>query len=155
DVVVLPRLADAFDKKVRKAGLQRAAELEMRALPAVAWLSCSGVALDSAAWLALADQVAREVEALQGRLDAAAPTRPGRLPGMDGWNWKSAADLGEALGLFGLTVEATDDDTLASLDYPFAEVARSYRSASKLISTYGANWLKGALHAGRLYAEWR
>jgi hypothetical protein len=78
---VLPLLLQAMSAKVKLADLERVAEIERRCLPALAWLSRSGAPLDRAAWEAQARAAEREAEDLAGQLAAAAPPRPGYLPG--------------------------------------------------------------------------
>jgi DNA polymerase I-like protein with 3'-5' exonuclease and polymerase domains len=141
--------------KIVETGQARAAEIETRALPAVAWLSSCGVGFDGDAWTALAAEAKAEAETLADRLDKEAPARPGALPMEGTWNWDAPADVKEALGLLGVELDGTDDDALAAAAHPFAALVRQYRSAAKLASTYGPAWAKRALDGGRLYAGWR
>jgi DNA polymerase-1 len=155
DADLVRRLHNVLMPKLAAAGLTETAAIENRALPAVAWLSSSGVGFDRAAWLALADGAQAEAERLAGELDRAAPPRAqGELFG-SGWKWDSPQHVAAALAAVGQAVAGTDDDTLAALDHPLAALLRDYRAAKKLATTYGAKWLKGSDRDGRVYAGWR
>jgi DNA polymerase-1 len=151
DATVLLPLNRVFSRKVAEAGMAQVAEIESRCLPAMAWLSRSGVPFDREAWEALAAEAGRAVQGLARQLAEHAPPRPGGLA----WNWNSPKQVKEALAAVGVPLESTDDNALAAAEHPLAALLRAYRSASKLASTYGVKWLKGAYHDGRLYAEWK
>jgi DNA polymerase-1 len=155
DAGLVRRLHDALVPKLAEAKLAGTAAMENRALPAVAWLSSSGVGFDRAAWLALADGALAGADRLAAELDRAAPPRSqGEMFG-SGWKWDSPQHVAEALRAVGHSVAGTDDDTLAAIDHPLAALLRDYRAARKLASTYGATWLKGSDRDGRVYAGWR
>jgi DNA polymerase I-like protein with 3'-5' exonuclease and polymerase domains len=163
DAAVLPPLLGALTAKAKLAALDRAAEIERRCLPAVAWLSSSGVSFDKDAWLALAVEAVQRAESLARQLDAAVPQRPAgaRPKGMRGqggnssWNWRSPRQVQEVFALLNVRLKRTDDDALAGVDHPAAALLREYRSASKLATTYGPDWFKDSFHGGRLYTDWR
>jgi DNA polymerase-1 len=155
DAAVLLPLYAKLAEQVRAAGMARAGQIEARCLPAMAWLSRSGAPFDKGAWEALAAEAGREAEDLARRLDEAAPARDGYLSKDGAWNWSSPEQVKGAFEAAGVALEKTDDDALAAFDHPLAGLLRQYRSAAKLASTYGAKWLKGAYHDGRLHAEWR
>jgi DNA polymerase I-like protein with 3'-5' exonuclease and polymerase domains len=155
DAHVLLPLYEALDGKARAAGLAQVAEIERRCLPAVAWLSASGIGFDPAAWSVLAAEATAKAEGLARDLDAAAPSRPGHLMKAGAWNWRSPAQVREAFALLGHSLDSTDDDALAGVDHPLAGLVRQYRSARKLVSTYGPTWAGPALYGGRIYAGWQ
>jgi DNA polymerase III epsilon subunit-like protein len=146
------RLHDALQAKLTEAELTDTATLENRALPAVAWLSSSGVAFDRETWLALAAEATAEAERLAVELDKAAPlcSQP-ELFG-SGWKWTSPKHVAEVLKKIGHPGTKADDNTLAEIDAPLAALLRDYRAAKKRASTYGLKWLKGSEHNGRIYA---
>jgi DNA polymerase-1 len=72
-----------------------------------------------------------------------------------GWKWDSPKDVAAALKAAGCAVPNTDDDTLAALDLPLANLLRHYRAAKKRATTYGPQWLKNSYAASRVYAGWR
>jgi DNA polymerase I-like protein with 3'-5' exonuclease and polymerase domains len=155
DAALTRRLHDALVPKLAEARLTDTVAIENRAMPAVAWLSSSGVGFDKVAWQALADGAQAEAERLAGELDRAAPPRSqGEMFG-SGWKWDSPQHVAEALKAIGHAVEGTDDNTLAALDHPLAALLRDYRAARKLAGTYGSKWLKGRYAGGRVYAGWR
>jgi DNA polymerase-1 len=155
DAEVLKSLTEVLGTKVKDADLRRVADIEMRCLPAVVWLSGSGIALDTDSWRALAAQADAEAEALAAELDRLAPKpeQPDLLGG--GWNWDSPEQVKKVFAALGVTLESTDDAALAGCTHPLAAVVRKHRSASKRCSTYGKEWLKHVAADGRVYAEWR
>jgi DNA polymerase-1 len=154
DVDVLGPLHDTLTAKAREAGLAEAAAIESRCLPAVVWLARSGAPFDRDAWATLAAGAAAAADDLARRLDQAGPSRDGHLSKEGAWNWSSPQQVKEAFRALGVPLEATDDDALAALDHPLAELLREYRAAQKLVSTYGPDWVKAAYDRGRLYAGW-
>jgi DNA polymerase-1 len=155
DADVLLPLADALRRKIQAAGMDGAAATEMGALPAIAWMSRSGVPFDLGDWDALAAAATTQVAALGGRLDERAPQQPGSLLGKHGWNWSSPEQVLEVFRLLGSPLKNTDDDALAGCGHPLATVLREHRTASKLASTYGPKWYAEALHDGRLSTNWK
>jgi DNA polymerase-1 len=153
DVLVLPRLYDALKKKLAEANLEQTAGIETRCLPAVAWMSSRGVAVDQSGWLALVEKAEQEAARLKQEMAAQAPIRPGEM--FSSWNWDSPADV---LLLFrdclGVAVKDTSDETLATISHPIAAMLRSYREAMKRTGTYGRAWLKHVASDGRVYANW-
>jgi DNA polymerase-1 len=155
DAAVLLPLYARLAEKVRAAGLARAAHIEMRCLPALAWLAGKGVPFDRPAWEALAEEAERETAELAQLLDEQAPRREGFLFRRDTWNWDSPDQVREAFAALGIGLESTDDDALAALDHPLAALVRRYRAAGKRASTYGLKWLAHVAADGRVYADWR
>jgi DNA polymerase-1 len=155
DATVLAPLYEALDAKAREAGMAKVAEIERRCLPAVAWLSDSGVGFDAGAWAALAHEAGAGAEGLAGELDEAAPARDGYLTKAGAWDWDSPAQVKEVFALLGHKIENTNDDTLAGVDHPVAGLLRDYRAATKLVSTYGPKWSAKSLDGGRVYAGWQ
>jgi DNA polymerase-1 len=141
--------------KVQSADLQRVAAIERRCLPALAWLCQCGAPFDHTAWEAQARTAEREVDDLAGQLEAAAPPRPGYLPGTSAWNWSSPRQVKEVFQLLGVDLASTDDDALAGVDHPLAALLRRYRGAQKRTGTYGFDWLEHVAADGRVYAGWK
>jgi DNA polymerase-1 len=154
DVEVLPPLYEKLVENIKAAKLERVAEIERRALPAVVWTATSGVLFDREAWDALADGAKAEAERFAEQLNAAAPRRPDSLD-YDVWNWNSPEQVKEAFALIGVTLEKTDDEALAGVDHPLAALLRKYREASKRSCTYGRDWTKHVADDGRVYSDWR
>jgi DNA polymerase-1 len=155
DADVLVPLDQALDAQLRQDGMERVADVEMRCVPAVAWIAQAGVPLDRTAWEALADAAEAGAADVARRLDALAPPRPGHMPGMAAWNWNSGAQLLELLRLVGLKADDTQDETLAELDHPLAALVREYRGLQKLAGTYGRAFRRFVSPDGRLYPEWK
>ena len=156
DAEVLLPLYEALDAKVREAGMAKVADLEIRCLPGIAWLSTSGVAFDAEAWAVLVVEASQQAERLARDLDDAAPARNGYLTKTGAWDWDSPQQVLDVLRLLGFEVEGTGDDTLAGgIDHPLAVLIREYRAARKLVTTYGPAWVGKVLHGGRIYAGWQ
>jgi DNA polymerase-1 len=155
DAQALLPLSRSLAEQVREAGMSQVAEIERRCLPAMAWLSASGVGFDAESWSALAAEAAVKAEGLARELDEAAPARDGCVAKTGAWNWRSPQQVKEAFALLGHPIDSTKDDTLAGIDHPLARLLREYRAAAKLVSTYGISWVKERLHDGRLYPGWQ
>jgi DNA polymerase-1 len=154
DVEILHPLYLHLAAATGQAKLADVVRLEERALPAFVWLAGAGVPFDRAAWEALAAASARESVELARHLDAVAPARPGFLDGSGAWDWDSPAQVKAALAEVGVNVESTDDDHLAAVKHPLADLLRRYRAARKLGTTYGTDWAAHAAVDGRIYPSW-
>jgi DNA polymerase-1 len=117
-------------------------------------LALAGAPFDRAAWQALADEAQREAADLSRRLDEAAPPRDGYLNAAGAWSWDSPQQVKLAFEAAGCPVENTDDETLAAIDHPLADLLRQYRAAMKRTGTYGTDWLQHVASDGRIYPSW-
>ncbi|QJW92578.1 DNA polymerase [Frigoriglobus tundricola] len=151
DVAVLLPLAASLKEKLAAAALAATADLEMRALPGIAW--AAPIAVDVTRWLAIADSAEGQRSRLAAEMDALAPN-PGGLPGMESWNWDSPQQVKEAFAQVGVTLEATDDDTLAGIDHPLAGQLREYRGWTKRVGTYGRSWVEKHVANGAVLPSW-
>jgi DNA polymerase I len=154
DVEVLLPLYEVLKTKIDEAGLTHVAEIEHRALPAVVWMSSTGVPIDADGWREHGLKAETDAARLENELNALAPEHP------DGkaWNFGSHQQVRKAAKLFGVDLPDTRDETLAlyAKEHEFIAALRGYRKASKLASTYGAGWLEsGQYRDGRIYASWR
>jgi DNA polymerase-1 len=154
DALTHRRLYEALLPKVEKAGLADVIRIEERALPAFVWLGLAGAPFDRAAWQALAGEARREANDLAWRLDEAAPARPGYLNTVGAWSWDSPQQAKDAFEAAGFPVMDTDDETLAGIDHPLADLLRQYRAAMKRAGTYGTDWLQHVAEDGRIYPSW-
>jgi DNA polymerase-1 len=154
DVAILQPLLGALQRKIKDTKQEQTAAIESRCLPAMTWLSDAGVAFDLDGWLALADKAGIFTTELQKQLDAQAPTPPGTFPGTIVWNWESHVQVKEVFRSLGITLESSDDDNLAAVSHPLAELLRQYRSVRKLVSTYGKEWAN-YVQQTRIYSHWR
>ena len=151
DAAVLLPLAAALKEKLAAAGLSAIAETEMRALPGIAW--AVPITVDVPAWRALADLAESERQRLADEMDTLAPN-PAGLPGMETRNWDSPQQVLEAFTQVGVSVEATDDDTLAGVSHPLAAKLREYRACAKRVGTYGRAWIEAHAAGGAVLASW-
>jgi DNA polymerase-1 len=155
DAAVLPPLYRCLTAKVREAGLEAAAAIESRCLPAVVWMGGNGVALDRDRWWALAQSARPKRDAARAVLEGLAPDVPGTFPGWGTWNWNSHQQVQEALAQVGCPVEDTKFETLSAAAHPLAQALVTFREFDKRVSTYGATWLQHVASDGRVYATWR
>jgi DNA polymerase-1 len=151
DAKVLLPLEKIFDPKVKKAGLERAFEIEHRALPAVLWMQNAGLPFDVVGWEEHLKQVQEDRDQYRARLDSSAPGRP------DGekWNWNSHQQVKQVFSLVGIDLPNTKEETLASCEHPLAHILLAYRKVSKMLSSYGYEFLESVREDGRIYASWR
>ena len=154
DVEILLPLYEVLETKIQEAGLTHVAEIEHRALPAVVWMSNSGVPVNADGWKEHARKTEADAARLKDELNTLAPEHP------DGkkWNFGSHQQVRKVTKLLGVDLPDTSDETLAlyANEHEFIATLRDYRKASKLASTYGASWLKnGSYRNGRIYASWR
>ncbi len=147
DAAVLLPLERHLRARLRAEGLERVAELELRALPAIAWLEHSGCPFDFSAWEGLAEQAGAERDRLAAELSQMAGAAV---------NWDSVPQVLAALRAAGLAVDDTREETLCRhADHPLVSRLLAYREAAKRAGTYGKDWLRYASPAdGRVHADW-
>jgi DNA polymerase-1 len=153
DVLHLAAIRDSLAKKLADVSLDRTEEIERRCLPAVAWMSSVGVAVDGAAWLALAEKAEADAARLKAEMAALAPVRPGEF--FATWKWDSPADMLTMFRALGFCLDDTNDASLARIDHPIAGLLREYREAVKKTGTYGRGWLKHVRQDGHVYPTWK
>jgi len=149
DAAVLVPLADALRGKLKAESLTATFDLEVRALPGVAW--AAPVTLDRDRWLSLAAAAEAERDRLAEEMDRLAPN-PGTLTATR--NWNAVGDVAGAFAAVGVKVAGTDDDALAAIDHPLAGLLRAYRSAAKRAGTYGKKWLRKHAPGGTVAPSW-
>src|SRR5262249_10774302 len=152
DAEVPVRLWDVLATEADAADLTATLGTEMIALLCVAWAAHHGVGFDRAAWEALAAEAEAKRTRLREQLDAMAPNSANLFKLT---NWDSAAQVQAAFAALGVTLDSTDDDSLAAVDHPLASQVRDYRGAAKLATTYGRKWLKHAGPGDRVFATWK
>jgi DNA polymerase-1 len=154
DAAVLLPLVETLERRLEDAGLERAAAIEFRTLPALAWLEHSGAPFDQARWLALAEPAVAEQNRLQHELTALTGTAD--MFGYSTVNWSSPDQVAKQLRRRGHAVERTDERTLQRLAEvePLARLLLEYREASRKVSSYGAEFTRHVHPAtGRIHAD--
>ena len=146
--VLLP-LHTALESKISVADLNRVADMECRALPAIAWMANAGVPFDVEGWRRRLSEVEVEKERLKEKLDELAPLHPEGKP----WNWNSPMQIKEAFGLLGVDLPDTKEETLSRCSHSLAETLLRYKKTSKLVGTYGPKLLE-FVEDGRIYGSW-
>jgi DNA polymerase-1 len=139
--------------RIADAHLERAAEIERRALPAFLWLAAAGAPFDASAWTTLVRQAEEEAGDVRRRLDAAGPPRDGCFLQAGVWDWDSPKQVAEAFAALELHLADTTDETLAGVNHPLAGLLRRYRTLGKKGSAYGDAWL-ARQSGGRIFARW-
>ncbi len=157
DAAILPRLAERLQADLARAGLERVAALEMRALPAVAWLMESGVPFDGEAWRRLALQAEADTARIEQEMTAFAGTGGLFAGAHTSVKWSSTQQVAAFLRERGHSdITSTDEAALhqlADAGEPLAPLLLQHREASKRASTYGLDYLKhvhsltGCIHA--------
>jgi DNA polymerase-1 len=151
DATILLPLYAEVRARLCAAGLERVAEIEMGALPAVVWMEQTGMPFDAAAWRALSDAAVAEQVRLESTLNAAA--------GSDGpINWRSPQQLLQLLRQRGHAVPNTTSETLQRLPdaEPLKALLLRYRDAAKRVGTYGIAFVKYLdAQTGRIHAAFR
>src|SRR5262249_44583546 len=110
-------LREHLDRRLEDADLDGVARVEMQALPCVVWASVRGVGFDRTPWEALAAESEAEAARLVEQLDELAPNDSTLTRGR---NWNSTAEVTAAFASLGITLESTEDDSLAAVDHPLA-----------------------------------
>ena len=160
DAAVLPPLHAALRRALEEANLKTVADVEMRALPAIAWMGVAGMGFKLDDWTALAqeaegkrdDAVYRLTEITQEALGKTA-LRDANAP-----DWNSPAQVLKVIQSLGLDVLDTREETLQSVkdQHPLVLLLLEYREAAKSASTYGTDWLRHVSPVtGRIHADWR
>jgi len=152
DVEVTLRLWRVLEDRLRAEGLWGTAVVEMRALPAVAWMEREGITVDAEAWRRLGLEAEAESRRLLGQLWALTE----HVPSLWGVNWDSPSQVREALRQLGIRVESTREEVLAEhSEQPVVRALLAYRHARKLASAYGEELLR-YIHpqTGRIHPRW-
>jgi DNA polymerase I-like protein with 3'-5' exonuclease and polymerase domains len=164
DVEVLQPLMDALVAEVVRLGLTRAARIEMDAIPMVAWANVKGVPFDAGLWAVPFAQAQAKQEELFRRLrseyvsDAVVQMVPGPREKQFGRgkgqimlpyaaDQRALAVLGSPTQLkellrilLGRSIPTTNDDFLAELDHPLAELIRDWRECATVVKMFGPTW---------------
>jgi len=160
DAAILPLLAERLQADLARAGLERVAALEMRALPAVAWLMETGVPFDAEGWCRLALQAEADTARIEQEMTALAGTGGLFAGAHTSVKWSSTQQVAAFLRERGHSdITSTDEAALhqlADAGEPLAPLLLRHREASKRASTYGLDYLKH-VHSltGRIHASFR
>lgn len=152
------RLYEPLSARLREAGLERTADLEMRALPGVAWLEFAGTPLDARAWTELARRAGEELAAAEAELNRLAGQALGAntLFGFAA-DWDSPKQALSVLKAAGVPAASTAEAELsAHREHPLVAALLRYRDAARRAQAYGEAFLR-FVHprTGRVHPEWR
>lgn len=146
DAAIMLPLSAALGEDLFEADLLTAADIEMRALPAVVWMEDTGVGFDRAAWEAQAAQLQEKLAQMDTTLAELAGTTI---------NWSSGKQLLKLLTARGLAVADTKEDTLkpfAATDQ-FVAALLQRKHYAKRLSSFGLNVLTFVAPDGRIHPE--
>src|SRR5919112_4009756 len=129
DTKVLLPLAEALASRTKEAKLELAAEIECRALPAIAWMANAGLPFDRKGWTEHLKGLAKEKSRLTKGLDELVPEAP------DGKarNWNSHLQVKEAFRLAGVELPNIQEKTLSRIDHPLAKILLKYKKVSTML----------------------
>jgi DNA polymerase I-like protein with 3'-5' exonuclease and polymerase domains len=145
DAAVLPVLFQRFHEEIHRTGQDAVYQIERRCLPAVAWLSRSGVLVDVPAVQALTEKAEQEMAEVTHQLKEQAPIRP--LEDKDLWNWNSHPQVMQAFASIGVPLRDAKKATIAALDHPVAKLLSCYRSFRRIKNDTEAAACEAQLHA--------
>ena len=154
DAGVLLPLVDHLREALAASGLERVAMLEMRAVPAIAWLEQTGAPFDAEAWRALSDAAVEEQVRLEVELSELSGRRD--LFGRSTLNWQAPEQIRRLLAERGHVIEHADEASLLGLldVEPLAGPLLRYKDAAKRASTYGITFLREVNpDTSRIHAE--
>jgi DNA polymerase I len=150
DAAVLLPLAEILESKVNETSLEKVAEIEHGALPAIVWMENVGIPFDAKGWKEHLERVEDDMNRLKEELAKHAPDHPeGRE-----WNWNSHQQIKTAFTLKGIKLQNTKAETLSQCDHQLAKLLLEYKKASKMVSHFGPNLLK-FVREGRIHPHWR
>src|SRR5919107_5816159 len=150
DTKVLLPLAEALTLKAKEAKLELAAEIECRALPAIAWMANAGLPFDRKGWTEHLQGLEKEKSLLTKELDGLAPERPGGKAR----NWNSPQQVREAFESAGVRLHNVQEKTLSRVGHPLAETLLKYKKVSTMLSNYGPKLLGFVSESDRIHADW-
>ena len=150
DTKVLLPLAETLASNAKEAGLELAAEIECRALPAMAWMANAGLPFDAEGWRGHLEELEEEKIRLTKKLERLAPERLGGKPR----NWNSHLQVKEAFELAGVELPNIQEKTLSRIDHPLAKILLKYKKVSTMLSNYGPKLLEFVSEGDRIYADW-
>ena len=159
DAAVLLPLWEDLERRLREAGLERAAKVEFGCVAAVADMEYAGILLDLDRWEELGLELRGERDALKESL-----ARTLVLPGTrslfaeaEAANPNSPQQVKQALSALGIDVPDTRESTLKAIagERPVVRDLLRYRGLEKLISTY-IEGLPGHVNpaTGRIHATY-
>jgi DNA polymerase I len=150
DTKVLLPLAEALASRAKEAKLELTADIERRALPAIAWMANAGLPFDRKGWTEHLKGLEKEKILLTKELDELVPNAP------DGKarNWNSHLQVKEAFGLSGVELPNIQEKTLSRIDHPLAKILLKYKKVSTMLSNYGPKLLEFVSEDGRIRADW-
>jgi len=143
-------LADVLALKAKEAKLELAAQIESRALPAIAWMANAGLPFDREGWIEHLKELEQEKRRLTEELDELAP----ECPDGKARNWNSHQQVKEAFESAGVRLPNVQKKTLSRIDHPLAKTLLKYKKAATMLSNYGPTLLKFVGEGGRIHADW-
>jgi DNA polymerase-1 len=155
DSALLLPIYQTIKAKVEALKLGPIVDLEMAALPYVAWMEYSGIGFDKDAWSRIAEEAGGSREGIQGEMDKLAAGITGEAVLV---KWNSHRQVSSLLARVGIELENLQESTLKAMKHQhrLIPLLLEYRKKGKAVSTYGENWLDYIHEAtGRIHADWQ
>lgn len=150
DAQILISLHRSLQHKINFFKLQQVAEVEMRCLPAIIWMSNAGVPIDFNKWCYIADGELFNAVDLEQTMNNEIRDI---LEEGEKVNWSSWQQVKKIFECIGIDLPNTAFETISQIDHPLARLLTEYRERQKRISTYGRNWEQYICN-GRIYPQW-
>lgn len=155
DVRYLHTIYHTQKEYIAKFGLERVAELEMRAIFPTSTMTTSGVKIHREDWLAEATRHGEMASAVEGDLNLRMGTELAEREGEvslfgtvvpRAFNVSSPSQLAKFFG-----VESADEDLLRTLNHPLIPDILEFRKNRKVYTTYGEKYMSFIREDGRLH----
>lgn len=167
DVQYLPRILESQMEYIKKLGLERVIELEMRVIPANVDIMSNGILVDTESWRSGIKEYEAIATELEEKLNQAFGAELGERMGLEDesllfgaqtveFNVSSPSQL---LSFFadylveGKPIEKADEMTLKKVDHPLIPELLKYKENKKLSTTYGEKFLANIKKDGRIHAS--
>ncbi|MEW6638789.1 MAG: bifunctional 3'-5' exonuclease/DNA polymerase, partial [Actinomycetota bacterium] len=139
DAEVLLPLRERLAERLAEEKLERVAEIEFRAVAAIAEMELAGVKLDVGRWRELEKVVRERRDRAAEHLESFFPQPEGVLP-LEGLgprlNLNSPKQITDAFRTLGIELRDTKNWTLLKVDHPAARALLEYRELQKKLGTY-------------------
>lgn len=167
DAMVLLPIHYEQEDILERDGLLKAAQIDARCLPAIAWLEMCGAPFDRSAHALVTEKMGLQVARMNEELELLArPTLDGmREKGIRWWpasikeepeflNWNSGQQVTEFFAERGTVIENVQQATLARLDDPVARALVERAGTYKLYTAFGEGLAEKVDPDGRIRANY-
>ena len=171
DVEGLFLIREAQMKEIDRLGLHNTLNLENKACLAIADIEYNGIKLDAFKWLELAKKTESKIPEYEEELDSMVLSEPklkkfinngvqidifGDLGRTVNIKWSSPAQILKLVNTLGIPVTSSSEKEISKYqgEYPIIKKFIDYKKDSKLITTYGTDFVKWInKYTGRVHTE--